>query len=147
MLYSVTKCPEFTKGSSLSKCQTVSRYARKCNFMLGSKKCGLPAPIFTTYKKTQQHYMYVGRLVSNANSEIFHCVHYLSAAPRIWQRNEMHQNAPKSDNKCEKYGYKFIYATKHDFYCADFHEVLTNTHIIVFEINLALNCSRIRWNE
>jgi hypothetical protein len=77
MFYAVTQCPEFTESSSLSKCQTVSRYARKCNFMLGSKKCGLPAPIFTTHKKAQQHYVHMSEK---------------------W-------NSPKPDNRCENYGY------------------------------------------
>ena len=49
----------YQKGSSHSKHQTVSRYTRKSNFMLGSTKCVLPAPTFATNTKVQQYYMHM----------------------------------------------------------------------------------------
>jgi len=88
MFYFVTQCPEFIRSSTLSKCQTVSRYAGKCNFTLGSKMCGLPAPVFTTNTKVQQYYMHMAE----------------------------EQNSPKSDSKCENYGYNILF-THQQMYC------------------------------
>lgn len=50
--------------------------------------CGLPAPVFTTNTKVQQYYMHMAE----------------------------EQNSPKSDSKCENYGYNILF-THQQMYC------------------------------
>ena len=105
------------RRSLLSKCHTVSRYKRQCNFTHAFKGCvAFPAPIFMKLASAQQHCVQIS--YSEIHPKLDNkCGKYSAAFTASFLRNLqysvdccghlLHRMLSKSDGTCRKYGENF----------------------------------------